>query len=423
MSAAKSVRRRWLIAAVAFVLFVGGVTAGGVVLGPMLRTPEQVAAESAPPAASLVLAKAEKRVVSKAVRVRGRVEAGAVTTLTVPSGLAGASAVVTAVPVAAGDTLREGSVVVEIAGEPLFALHTAFPFYRDITAGDRGPDVAELERALRRLGYSTDLDAVFEAVTQQALAQFYADRGYRVPRRPRSGPSAPPTSRKPDGGSGTSREEDTEVRGKPMLPRSHVIRIGQPPHEISAVRVHVGSVLRKPDAVLLELDRAQSTVSAVVEVQERALISPGEKAVIHDDVRGTTAEAVVESIAEQSTRTETGVGYAVRLRFTGEPMKPTPEHTVRITIGGENNTEPVLAVPYTAVYSRPDGSTYVTIARDVEESARPETRDVTVRTGRTADGWVRIVEAPPELKPGTRLVVGWSRAPAEPSTTRVPGEP
>ncbi|MEU4237838.1 hypothetical protein [Actinoplanes sp. NPDC026619] len=59
----------------------------------------------------------------------------------------------------------------------------------------------------------------------------------------------------------------------------------------------------------------------------------------------------------------------------------------------------VLAVPVTALYSRPDGTTFVTTVSEHDKTA-----DVTVTTGQIAGGWVEIRD--PELAEGVRVVVG-----------------
>ena len=55
--------------------------------------------------------------------------------------------------VAAGQRVSNGEKLAEIDGEPLFALAGHVPAWRDITPGESGPDVAELQKALASLGY------------------------------------------------------------------------------------------------------------------------------------------------------------------------------------------------------------------------------------------------------------------------------
>jgi peptidoglycan hydrolase-like protein with peptidoglycan-binding domain len=55
--------------------------------------------------------------------------------------------------VAAGRTISNGEQLAAIDGEPMFALTGRVPAWRDITPGESGPDVTELQKALASLGY------------------------------------------------------------------------------------------------------------------------------------------------------------------------------------------------------------------------------------------------------------------------------
>jgi len=60
--------------------------------------------------------------------------------------------------VTVGGTVRNGERLAEIDGEPLFALTGPVPAWRDLTPGESGPDVTELQKALAALGYYDDGD-------------------------------------------------------------------------------------------------------------------------------------------------------------------------------------------------------------------------------------------------------------------------
>jgi hypothetical protein len=61
---------------------------------------------------------------------------------------------ITAVPISAGDIVREGTVVAEIDGVQRVAAETTSPFYRLLTLDSQGRDVEDLNLLLRRLGYA-----------------------------------------------------------------------------------------------------------------------------------------------------------------------------------------------------------------------------------------------------------------------------
>ena len=85
--------------------------------------------------------------------------------------------------VAAGDTITSGEQLAEIDGQPLFALTGTVPAWRDLTPGESGPDVAELQKALASLGYYDDGDTpgYFGSATEYAVYLFYEHLGYTPP--------------------------------------------------------------------------------------------------------------------------------------------------------------------------------------------------------------------------------------------------
>jgi peptidoglycan hydrolase-like protein with peptidoglycan-binding domain len=82
--------------------------------------------------------------------------------------------------VAAGQTISNGEQLAEIDGEPLFALAGRVPAWRDITPGESGPDVAELQKALASPGYyqGGDTPGFFGTATQAAVSAYYEHLGY-----------------------------------------------------------------------------------------------------------------------------------------------------------------------------------------------------------------------------------------------------
>jgi Tfp pilus assembly protein PilX len=172
-------RRRW-VAAVAVgstLLAVAGFAASQVI-----KSPAQAAADTEPPAADVLTAPVERRVLKETVVLRGTVAAGESVTVTpVASGEEGAAEpVVTKLPVGAGDTVRAGQVLLEVSGRPVIALPGRLPVYRDLKPGAKGDDVAQVQKALRDLGHGTGSDAsgTFGPGTKAALQSFYAGLGY-----------------------------------------------------------------------------------------------------------------------------------------------------------------------------------------------------------------------------------------------------
>ncbi|MGW6691760.1 peptidoglycan-binding domain-containing protein, partial [Streptomyces sp. NPDC054961] len=160
---------------------------GGLLTTTLVRSPAQVAADTAPPAQGALTAEVERRVLAETVVMRGTVVADQSVSVS-PQGIrtgggdgAGAgAAVVTKLPLKAGDPVRAGQLLAEVSGRPVFALHGGLPMYRDLKPGATGDDVAQLQQALRELGHDTGADAngVFGAGTKTALAARYHAVGY-----------------------------------------------------------------------------------------------------------------------------------------------------------------------------------------------------------------------------------------------------
>ncbi|WP_392899628.1 peptidoglycan-binding protein [Streptomyces sp. LN699] len=158
------------------------VAVGGLLATVLVKSPAQVAAETGPPAQGLLTAEVERRVLAQTVVTRGTVVADqSVDVAPQPRAGEGAgAAVVTKLPLKAGDTVAAGQLLAEVSGRPVFALKGTLPVYRDLRPGATGDDVAQLQQALRALGHGTGTDAkgVFGAGTKAALTARYRAIGY-----------------------------------------------------------------------------------------------------------------------------------------------------------------------------------------------------------------------------------------------------
>ncbi|MEV4122151.1 peptidoglycan-binding domain-containing protein [Micromonospora sp. NPDC049645] len=369
-------RRRSVLLVALFLASVLLVTVGAVLIGPTLRSPDQLAADAAPPPPSPVTASVERRKLVEPVVLRGRLQPGASVRVFAPAAALGPSSVVTKVLARNGDRAVEGRVLVERSGQPMFALALPFPLYRDLTAGARGPDVAEVQRALRRIGYTVPTSGVLDSTTRRQLTRFYRDRGYQV------------------GGAATGNAV--------LLPQSDVLLIDRSGRRLSTVHARVGQTLVDPKAPLLELDGQAPTIVATAAVEQAALLRPGQQADVTDDLADARTKAAVDTVGTDAVTGSDGqTGIEVRFRFTEAALTGDANRSVRLDVRTSAAAE-VLAVPVTAIYSRPDGSTFVTVVTDAND-----TTDVTVTTGQTAGGWVELREpAPAPVAAGVSVMVG-----------------
>ncbi|CAL9491492.1 hypothetical protein SUDANB95_03226 [Actinosynnema sp. ALI-1.44] len=364
-------RRGLVVALTGTAVALTALVATGVVLGPRLRSPQQAAADAAPPPASLVTVRAERRVLAEPIVLRGQVTAGASTPLLPPTAAVGESSVVTKVAVRTGQQLSEGDVVIARADEPMFALVLPFPLYRDIAPGDRGADVDAVQAVLRRLGYAVPRTGVLDAATQDAVRRLYAAKGW--------------AGRAADGG----------------LKRSAVVALDRPGRTVTAVHVRVGGALTDPKAPIVSLDGQPAFVRTRATRDQAHLLTAGQPVTIYDDAGGHRAAGSVGAVGTDLVAAEDGsTGVEVTLDFTDQALAGATGRAVRIDIVA-TSAEEVLAVPITAVLTRPDGTTFVTAVRPGGGA------DVTVTTGRSAGGWVAITPAEPDgVAAGVEVVVG-----------------
>ncbi len=139
-----------------------------------IRSPAQIAADTAAPDPSLISVPVERRALATEVIVRGTVRYGEPQAIALPvSGLKNSTQVVSRPPQRDAQ-LREGSVALTVSGRPVFVLQGQTPMDRDLGPGDSGTDVMQLERALARLGHSPGAaDGRYDGATGAAVAELY----------------------------------------------------------------------------------------------------------------------------------------------------------------------------------------------------------------------------------------------------------
>ncbi|GII85681.1 peptidoglycan-binding protein [Sphaerisporangium siamense] len=92
---------------------------------------------------------------------------------------AGAAGTVTAVA-GEGTTISRGRALLKVDRRPLVLMYGALPLYRPLSIGvSDGPDVRQLERNLKALGYGDDMtvDDEFTYATRRAVLDWQEDRG------------------------------------------------------------------------------------------------------------------------------------------------------------------------------------------------------------------------------------------------------
>ncbi|MFF5213269.1 peptidoglycan-binding protein [Streptosporangium sp. NPDC000396] len=164
----------------------------GWAVGADLRSPADQLAARRPPKPSLVTALVERRKLTSTVTVNGTLTYGSplpvtlagtvgVTGATGGGGTGGGGGTpqrVTKAPQTG--PIREGDVLMQVNGRPVFVFRGRLPMYRPLVPGTEGDDVRQLQRALRREGVRVPVSGVFDQATVTAVKRWYAKRGYQA---------------------------------------------------------------------------------------------------------------------------------------------------------------------------------------------------------------------------------------------------
>ncbi|MEU4092631.1 peptidoglycan-binding protein [Streptomyces sp. NPDC026673] len=452
-------RRRWVVVVAAGAALVA---MGGLGASLVIKSPAQAAAEAGAPPRDVLTAPVEYRVLVSSLITRGQVAAGQTARIApqISGGDGVSGAVITKIAAQSGSTLKQGQVLLEVAGRPVFVLKGTVPVYRDLRPGATGKDVAQVQKALRDLGHGTgsDPEGTFGAGTKAALAAFYASIGYDPrPAQDDDGAAlraaeetvksaeraledaedargaAGTDSAATDGGGSPAKAVDrarddladarqafaeAQARSGPMLPAGEAVFLEDFPARVASVQGRVGDQVT---GTVMVVSSGRLLVEAYVPEYQKGLLRPGRPVEIHSELSGVTATGKVASVADtmtmpgQSSGDDAGdggdkggsavggaSGYLVRITPDKALDPRLTGQDVRLTIEAASTGDKVLVVPVTAISSGADGRTVVTVA-----DGRGRQRRVEVRPGTSGDGYVAVEPvAKGALKAGDLVVTG-----------------
>lgn len=417
-----SSRRAWWAAATVMVVALGSLAIGWTLANRVARTPAQLVADASPPTAEPITAAVEQRVLSENIVARGQVAPADEFAIFLPA--AGEVApIVTATPLAVGQSVANGEIILEVAGRPVIALRGPFPLYRDLMPGDEGVDVSMVQEALRSVGYripSTE-SGRFARGTQEAVAEMWRDRGHEPSeRKVIEQPSTGSLSQTELSGAAMEDQSNTSsigTRTEVVLLRSEVAMIPALPANVVGLHVGVGEQLSVERPVL-----SVTTWGLVLKVPldgpQLSLVRKGMSGAVDDSTTGLQVPLVVAAVFGQTSGSQDPGGSdpassPLAVLVPSEPFDATLLGAdLRLRIETVASDEAVLAVPVTAVRSHGDGSQYVLVSDGPskqldKDEGRSTTRDVTVETGPSAGGWVEVsASRAAQLVEGDRVVVG-----------------
>lgn len=266
--------------------------------------------------------------------------------------IAAGSGRMTAVWVSTGSVLKAGDRAVEIDGRPMIAVEGSRPLFRDLAAGDEGPDVRWLQAILEAAGYlSIEPDGRFGSATEAALQAWQEDHG--VP------------------------ELDGAFRVDDWL-------VGHWPQRVGQVMVTTGGFV-SPGSKLFVPTARRPSVSIELTPSDRLLVRPGDPARVEVAATGERARGTVEELDVTPVTLDDGsLAYpgSVVLRRGVE----APEGTqVQMTIIVER-AEDVLTVPISSLVSDAGGGAAVRVVRSSGSVAT-----VSVELGLSEGAWVEVV--------------------------------
>jgi peptidoglycan hydrolase-like protein with peptidoglycan-binding domain len=359
-------RRRTIVLAIVIVALIAAI--GGLLISTTIKSPADVAAQTQPPGLTQLTATVQRQVISTTVLAQGKVSQPAEVSGPAASGgggSSGAQPIVTRIFLHPGAEVGPGSVILEVAGRPVFAFPGTVPAYRNLIPGETGEDVAELQVALEEigLGVGDDTSGVYGPGTATAVAAFYQDIGY----------SAPMISTGPKADRGA------------MMPLSEFMFIPRFPAHVASLGAKVGGTA---SGKLVTLSMGNPAVAGQLNPNDRGLVRPGMKVRITNTVTGRSVHGRITSVKSR-TETKGSISGGIFLPMRVRPGRPLPPsligQNVTLTITAAHSSGPVLAVPEAAVFASVNGSTYVTRVTGAHSQVR-----VPVRTGLTGDGLVEV---------------------------------
>lgn len=429
-------QRRFVLAGVTAVavLAVGGLTAS-----TWVESPAEMAADTATPPSDILTAPVQDTVLSSTVVMPGtftadnQVSASPTSVAATAGNPGGGPMVVTRVNVATGDTVAPGQPLIEYSGRPIYALPGAIPAYRDMVPGESGKDIAQLQNALRALGFSSGWDAsgVFGEGTEDAVTRFYKSMGYAPPTTGPSTQQAVAAAQQADdqqsalvrqlaahsaaaGPSVLALAKQTlqadaaalaqaEAGSGPIVPMSEVLFVPQFPAVVQSVSAAVGDTFSKQPITLID---GGVQLTGRLDPAQAALLKAGMKVEVSPQNSGSQAAGTVAGVGTTvAAPTPSGTGGG-----SYDPVSITPDQpwdasldsqNARITVTEATTNTPVLAVPEAAISTGADGRTTVTVL-----DASGAQHVVQVTPGVSADGLVAVTPVGESLTRGERVVVG-----------------
>jgi hypothetical protein len=401
-------KRRLVIRSSALVGVLVAATVTAVIVARHARTPNQRAAEAAPPKPSVVTAEVSQGSLVAQQLLTGHLTRTDEVTVSAPTSVAGASAVVvTKMPLSVGQITTPGTVLAEVSGRPLIVLRGAFRNYRDLSRGDTGADVAQLQTALDDLA-PLNVTGVIDWQTEQAVRNLYKHAGYTpltTDVAATTADSNPPANTSPPGGNPAATAKQL------LIPAGELVYLPQRHATVSDVAATVGQVT--PSA-LLSLVSGGWRVDTSVDDKTAALLRRLPKgATVHFGPGPLSGQAtrllgIIEttSTAAPTNPPITGPPQAdgsalLTARFAVDKPPRGGGTDQQVIVESKRSPKDSLIVPVSALWTVDSGKVSVTVVRADAEA----TVDVDVLL--SVDGRAAVVATRGTLNSRDKVVIAY----------------
>ncbi len=304
----------------------------------------------------------------------------------------GATQVVTQAPVD-GQTISDNRVIMNVAGRPVISIQAdpisesgspcvdtaqgatngkantnadtnaddrpcaVVPMYRDLRPGDKGQDVAQLQSALKRLGFLAEVNGRFETATSTAVSAWYASLGLESFDATQTNTGAPatnaagPTSSPEQSVLSTDRQAGSGAPSGVMVPANEVLFFGELPQRVDEVKVVVGGTVTSQP--VFTTSGTKLVVASQVPVEKLQYVRVGTKVSLVDQNAAVSAGTVNRVATRPGGAASEGL-YAVEIGVTGSGT-PQSQGTVAglpVTVNYPvtRSSEPLLTVPVTGLF-------------------------------------------------------------------------
>ena len=337
---------------------------GTIVVMNRQQSPADVARDRQPPIVRPVTVKVTKQILEVSFRdpeASYRFSSPRPVTLAASIAKNGATQIVTRAPMP-GQVLNDNQVIMEVAGRPVIAVQvdpltakgqpclegssasanggsadsdaignagvlpgvdprcSVVPMYRDLRLGDQGQDVAQLQSALKRLGFfAADVNSQFETSTLIAVQAWYESLGRDLFR---------------------SGSTDASI-----VPSNELVFFDQLPARVDEVLTVPGAALDATAA--LTVTGMQLVVASQISVDQVNYVEAGTVVALIDQ-KGTTSKGTVITVATKPGGTATDGRYAVEIATTESSIPVGTVVTVSYPI--KRSPQPLLSVPVTGLY-------------------------------------------------------------------------